>query len=78
MGGKEVTGFLQNYTFLLHNIDEEISKLSFCQITKVARYDVQRAHILAKHALDFFVPRPDNGERVSFQPSSATMLTNVV
>lgn len=34
--------------FLLRKIAEKISKLSFCQISKVARCSVQRAHLLAK------------------------------
>lgn len=56
-------------TFLVRNMAAEVSKLPFCQISKVARHIVQRAHILAKHALDFFVSHPDNGVGVSFQPS---------
>lgn len=46
-------------TFLIHNLREEIAKLSFCRISKVMRKVTQRAHLLAKHALVVFVPHSD-------------------
>lgn len=69
----QIAGESEYHTFLLHNlIVIEISKLTFCRISKVPHKDIHRAYILAKKVLISFL-YPRDGEQQLLERGSTDL-----